>query len=177
MLNMNDTLKDKSVLLIGSGADVDGRAMGAEIDGEAYDIVARVNKPYGAVADVGTRTDIVFVRHAEWVNFFWHRHTAEGEEPASRRVVAFHDGVGCARRYDTAAVAELGFPAAKVSTGLCAAKWLLEHGAKVTVIGFGYRDGAFPSDKTYAETGKKDTNPNFDWQAENAWLREHVTLV
>lgn len=173
---MINDIKGKKVLLIGSSKDIDGRAMGAVIDGKSYDIVARVNKPYGTTADVGTRTDIIFVRRREWATYFWPRPRAEAEQQP--RIVAFRDGVGCPRGYDDLTHAELALPAQKTSTGLCAAKWLLEQGAKsVTVIGFGYSAGAFQSEKTYAKTGEVDTNPKFNWAAENEWLRGHVTLL
>lgn len=168
----NDTFRDKTVLLIGSGSDLDGRAMQEQIDGEGYDIVARINHPFGAVADVGTRTDMVFVRRREWASYYFH-----GEQMKNCRIVAFRDGVGCDKDYDEAVRAELVPHAVKASTGLCAVRWLLERGAKVTCIGFGWRDGAFASDKTYAVTGALDTNPKFDWDAEHAYIADHVTLI
>lgn len=175
MKNDHD-LNGKTVLLIGSGRDIDGRAMQERIDtaGE-FDLIARVNKPYGASTDAGTRTDIIFVRRAEWVNLLWGRRPQQGEDAPAPRMVAFRDAVGCERGYAEAAAQELGLP--KVSTGLLAAKWLLERGAAVSVIGFGATGGAFAKAKTYAVTGAADNNPNYNWPAENEWLAAHVTLL
>lgn len=173
LTTMNETVKDKTVLLIGSGSDLDGRAMQKQIDGDSYDIVARINHPFGAPADVGTRTDMVFVRRREWASYYFH-----GPQMQGCRIVAFRDGVGCDRDYDAAVRAALVPQAAKASTGLCAVHWLLEHGAKsVTVLGFGWRDGAFADAKTYAVTGEVDTNPKFDWPAEHAYIAERVSLI
>lgn len=177
IMNKEHDLNGKTVLLIGSGNDLDGRAMGERIDAGEYDVVARVNKPYGSPADVGTRTDIIFVRRVEWVNYFWQRQQRMTERPA--RVVAFHDGVQCPRGYDAAVREDLQLPAAKASSGLCAVRWLLERGAKVTIIGFGYKGGVWPAAKVYAQTGAVDENPNFDWAAEQAFYAAaaDVTLL
>lgn len=38
-----------------------------KIDGNYYDLVIRVNKHYGKVEDVGTRTDLIFTRWYQWI--------------------------------------------------------------------------------------------------------------
>lgn len=55
-------LAGKNILVIGSGSDLDGRKMKELIDGDTYDVIARVNKYYGSPDDVGTRTDYIFTR-------------------------------------------------------------------------------------------------------------------
>lgn len=167
-----DSYNGKKVLLIGSSNDIDGRAMHDSIDGELeYDFIARVNRYYGAADDCGSRTDLIFVRHREWATFYFQRaDLCEG-----CRIVAFWDGVGCDRSFADDVASEVGLP--KASTGLLAAKWLLDRGADVTVIGFGYSDGSFATAKTYAVTGMADANPNYDWPSENEWLRQNVTLI
>lgn len=54
--------RDKTILIVGSGSDLDGRGMQEIIDSDRYDIVARVNKMYGAPQDVGTRANVLFTR-------------------------------------------------------------------------------------------------------------------
>ncbi len=177
-----DSLQGKRVLLIGGSSDLDCRAMGEAIDSNraGFDLIARVNKDYGTEADCGSLTDIVFVRRRAWFVFWFARlrkyldriGKMETQQP---RVVAFWDGVGCPRDYADNVAKALNLP--KASTGLLAAKWLLDRGADVTVIGYGYKDGDFATAKTYAVTGAADNNPHYDWAAENEWLRSHVNLI
>jgi len=62
------SIKDKTVLIIGSGADIDGRRLKYLIDNtNRFDIVARVNKHYGNELDTGTRTDVIFTRWNQWI--------------------------------------------------------------------------------------------------------------
>ncbi len=167
-------LDGKRVLLIGSGADLDGRHMQAEIDsGTTYDLIARVNKPYGYQEDVGTKTDLILVRKAVWLKVFWQRFIRE--HPQAVAEVVFNEGLNCRRDYGWFAARELGF--ARLSTGLLAAKWLKEQGADVTAIGYGWREGAFLPVKTYTQTKQEDANPNYDWTRENEWLAANITLI
>ncbi len=178
-----NSVQGKRVLLIGSGADIDGRAMGDAIDANraGFDLVARVNKGYGTPEDCGSRADLVFVRKRAWFALWFLRLKRwliqqEQDTPGEMlRIVAFWDGVGCPPSYAADVAKELNLP--KASTGLLAAKWLLDRGADVTVIGYGYKDGDFATAKTYAVTGAADNNPHYDWAAENEWLRSHVNLI
>ncbi len=176
-------LKGKKVLLIGSGADLDGRKMQSEIDtGTTYDFIARVNKPYGAIEDVGTKTDVILVRKASWFRFFWrdfmmNRQRMSEAERAAKPVldVVFNEGVNCRHDYGFFAAHHLGF--FRLSTGLLAAKWLKEQGADVTAIGYGWSEGAFVPVKTYTQTKQEDANPNYDWKRENEWIAANVNLI
>lgn len=161
----------RPVLLIGSGADLDGRKLAAAIDGGQFGPVARINRPYGATADVGTRANLVFVRRRLWLN--WHFPLSSISPPP--RIIAFREGVGCPAGYEREVAARLGLP--RCSTGLLAAQWLLDVGAKVSAIGFGCRDGAFSPGKRYAVSGAEDANAAYDWAAENAWLQNNVRLL
>ncbi len=172
-------LQGKSVLLIGSGADLDGRDLGSAIDSKeraGFDLIARVNKKYGKVEDVGKHVDILFVCRHIWAVRWW----LKGEENEIYRqmnplVIAFREGVGVSCKFERESAEAVGLK--KTSTGLNAARWLVEQGAKVTVIGFGYRDGKFPIFKTYTESKKIDANPNYNWRVENEWLKNNVTLI
>jgi len=164
-------LSGRPVLLIGSGADLDGRKLGAAIDAGNYGAVARVNRPYGAAADAGSRADIVFVRRRLWLNWHFRRSALA----PGARIIAFREGVGCPPGYESEVAARLGLP--RCSTGLLAAQWLLDAGAKVSAIGFGCKDGVFAESKRYAVTGAADANAAYDWATENAWLKENVCLL
>lgn len=80
-------LRGKSVLLIGSCADLVGRSLGMRIDAREWDVVVRCNHYYGAPEDVGTRTDLAVVRVAKLERAFF------DEAPcAPLRVVSTNDG-------------------------------------------------------------------------------------
>lgn len=166
-------LKGKKVLLIGSGNDIDGRAMQNIIDNSnEYDIIARVNKPYGFIKDIGLKTDIIFMRHSYWRNRFW-PHFRNNYPP----IVAFRGGINCSIEYDKAISKRYNLKLA--STGLCAIHWLVEEAKvdNVAVIGFGYKDGGFIENKTYTGTSIQDPNKNFDWHKEQDIFKEMVTLI
>ena len=160
-------LKGKRVLLIGSGDDLNGRAMQVSIDGETcgWDAVARINRMFGDTADVGERVDIIFVAKREWGNWFF-RMPKEGED---RIIVAFRDGCACDRGYREKTAQELHLGEV-VSSGLCAVHWLLEHGAQVDIIGFNAPGGVWSGQKVYA-VGRMDASKRFDWAAELAWIK------
>lgn len=165
-------LKGKRILLIGSGNDIDGRLMKDIIEGNEYDVICRVNKPYGAIKDIGLRTDIIFVRHGHWRTLYW-PHLKDNYPP----MVAFRTGINCKKSYDKDLATRYNLKMA--STGLCAIHWLIEEAKvdSVTVIGFGYKDGKFIEDKTYTGTNIKDPNKNFDWHKEQSIFKEMVTLI
>jgi len=171
LLSLRREFSGRPVLLVGSGADLDGRKLGEAIDAGNYGLVARVNRPYGAAADAGSRADIVFVRRRIWLNWHFRRSALA----PGARIVAFCEGAGCPPGFEGEVAARLGLP--RCSTGLLAAQWLLDAGAEVAAIGFGYRDGAFAESKRYAVTGEEDANAAYDWAAENDWLRSNVFLL
>jgi hypothetical protein len=168
------SLYKSKVLLIGSGQDLDGRAMADVIHSDYYDYVCKLNKSYGAVEDVGTRCDILFTRWSSWIsagsNFI---------EPGilynTRKVVILNQNVNYSRTERTMISKELQLE--HVSAGPQAVQWLLNRGCKhIDLIGFGYKNGEFMTDKVYAKNSKnypdgmKDTNTMYNWQRERQWL-------
>lgn len=163
-------LKGKRVLVIGSGADLNGRMLGKEIDtpNGRWQFVVRCNAPYGRVEDVGTRTDLVMVRYLQWRARF----------PAAilkqARCVSTYEG-GIPRTERIIVADECGVR--KASCGLLACWWALQMGAEsVTVIGFGHRNGQWDAVKSYPD-GHTDTNPMYDWNKEHEWMERHVQLI
>ena len=169
--------RGKHVLIIGSGSDLDGRAMQAAIDGGDFDLVARVNKVYGAPEDVGTRTDVLFTRWYSWLdNKAW----VPDSVASSATIVVLNQHIGYSKTEYEWLCARIGHNAA--SAGAQAVDYFLNRGAaKVSIIGFGCRGGKFNRDKVYSvantahvptrlttEEGK-DVNPTYDWHAERAW--------
>ena len=174
---MRNDLTGKRVLLIGSGADLNGRGLNERISAVEceWDCIARINKHYGAIADVGRRMDICFVGHREWAT--WYFGTATRHEP--HMIVAFRDGCCCEVNYRQKVAQELNLGEI-VSSGLAAVHWLLAHGAQVDIIGFNAPGGVIDTSgtKTYC-TGVVDGNKKFDWTAEILWIKEQpgVTLL
>ena len=174
---MRNDLTGKRVLLIGSGADLNGRGLNERISAMEceWDCIARINKHYGAIADVGRRMDICFVGHREWAT--WYFGTATRHEP--HMIVAFRDGCGCDTNYRDKVAREINL-GERVSSGLAAVHWLLAHGAQVDIIGFNAPGGEIDASgvKTYA-TGEIDANKKFDWTAEILWIKGQpgVTLL
>lgn len=160
----------KNCIVIGSGADVAGRRLGARIDSGAFGLVVRVNKPYGAPVDVGSRTDVLVTRWRSWVDRFF-----PGVPPGVSRVV-LNEHLGISPVEIASASAEIGWE--NVSAGLLACQWALNRGArKVFAIGFGYRRGqGWPAQKTYPD-GTADPNKRYNWPVENRWLQNNVTLL
>lgn len=177
-------LKGKTVLVIGSGADVDGRALGAAIDaGEIADVVIRVNKHYGSRKDVGSRTDIIFTRWRAWLDRMVGWFEPEVVEGAGY-VVALNENFHWKKEWSELVRKEAGVK--NPSAGLMAVWWALVHGAEeVKVIGFGFRAaGGEDKEKRYGEhsfqySGAVDKNPNYDFAAERRWHanQKGVTLL
>lgn len=169
---MNLNLKGKKVLLIGSGNDLDRRNMQSIIDeSDQYDVIARINKPYGYIKDVGLKTDIIFVRFTHWSDMYWPHLKQDMPD-----VVAFRHGLNCDKDYDKVIAEKYRLKMA--STGLCAIHWLTEQEVdNITVIGFGYKNGKFSDDKIYVGTNIIDQNQNFDWKKEQNIFKSIVTLL
>lgn len=163
-------VRNKKVLLIGSGKDLVGRKLGQRIDAGEWDIVARLNHYYGAPEDVGTRTDLAIIRHD------YNEAAFIDECPVCpSHVLATNDGVNLPRELLTRA-AELT-EQEHASIGIVAAIWLLEHGANLSVIGVGhYPDGTWIEHKTYPD-GTKDTGNHYDWDKENAWWESRKDII
>lgn len=175
-----ELLSGKNVLVIGSGADNDGRKLGKDIDLGKWDVVIRCNKLYGAREDTGTRTDVLFTRWNSWL---------DNEEFMPREVIANVKVAVIANQHIGVSQTEYGWLCAQVgkdqvSCGPQAVHWALTHGAaRVDLIGFGRKNGVFMRDKVYSKADKDsnrvpnhdidfltDKNPIYDWHLERMWL-------
>lgn len=165
------SFKNKTVLVIGSGADLDGRRLGKKIDSGHWDVVIRVNKMVGQPADIGSRMDILITRFRKWVPRFFPFPVAFDE------LVCLNEEVGISALEMTAAAIEANHD--RASAGLIACMWALNrHAARVDAIGFGYSPATgFSSVKKYAVSKKIDNNPLYNWQNENEWLKKNVNLI
>lgn len=163
------TLRNKKVLLIGSGHDLKGRGLGKRIDAGEWDVVVRCNHYYGEPEDVGTRTDLAVVRLAPLEKAFF------DEAPIPpKRVVSTNDGNNFPLEIVIQAAKEINHKEA--SCGLIAGLWLLHMGAKVSVMGIGhYADGTWIKRKTYPD-GSIDTANFCDWNKENAWWKKQINV-
>ena len=179
-------LTGKRVLVIGSGADLNGRAMASTIDtppaeGGVYDVVVRCNKMFGDPADVGHRCDVAAVRYPEWLIKYGLTHATHfisfnGSQIGGRAAGTYGQW---GRREKENLAAELGVK--NPSCGALAVAWAKVRGCSkenLHVIGFGYdpKSGTFAGEKRYPD-GTIDQNPNYDWARENEWLRQNVTLI
>ncbi len=172
-------LSGKRVLIIGSGADIDGRRLQKKIDSDFFDYVARINKHYGVEKDTGTRTDFIFTRWHQWVkkgmNFF-----SENEIENALEVIILNQHIGYSETEKQILLSEINHPNA--SAGLQAIHYFLNRGAKeIWLLGFGkYSDGF--KEKRYCENafnfkkGEKDNNPAYDWNKERIWLENQSKI-
>lgn len=139
-------VQDKRVLVIGSGSDLDGRGMGDDIDGGAWDAVVRANKVYGNPRDTGSRTDVLVISRSDYLysNPEWLPARAAR---FIKTVISLEDHMGYSVTEFNDLRARLGsYP----STGMRAVDWVLNNGAAhVDVIGFGWRNGGFSNKKAY----------------------------
>lgn len=169
--------RGKKIILIGSGNDIDGRKMGEIIDGENYDIVARVNKHYGSREDAGNRTDVILTRWNQWLdNEEWF---SDEEQHSAKEIVILNQYIGFSQTEYNWLCAQVGHQ--QVSAGIQAIAFFLNRGVKqVDVIGFGCKNGKFKKTKEYTTgsqgttpthnmQGNVDVNPNYDWHKEKTW--------
>lgn len=163
------TLKNKKVLLIGSGVDIVGRKLGKHIDAGEWDVVVRCNHYYGTAEDVGTRTDLAVVRENKFEKTFI------DEAPVCPvRVLCTNQGVNFPRELLETAARQVGHREASI--GVIAALWLLKCGAKLSVIGIGhFPNGQWVKQKTYPD-GTVDTAGFCDWEKENAWWQRQQNV-
>lgn len=162
-------LKNRKVLLIGSGKDLVGRGLGARIDSGEWDFVVRCNHYYGLPEDVGTRTDLAVVREAKHEKIFI------DEAPLCPvRVLTTNDGVNFPKELLQEAARQVGHREASI--GVIAAIWLLHHGVRLSVMGIGhFPDGHWLEQKTYPD-GTPDTAGYCDWSKENAWWQRQRSV-
>lgn len=163
-------LRNKKVLLIGSGKDLVGRKLGQRIDSGEWDVVVRLNHYYGDPEDVGTRTDLAIVREAIFENDF-----IDEAPVCPSRVLSTNDGFNFPKSILDQAASSSGQTDASI--GIIAACWLLNYGANITAIGIGhYPDGTWIEHKTYPD-GTKDTGNHYDWNKENAWWESRKNII
>lgn len=170
------------VLLIGSGADLNGRRLGSQIDAGHFGLIARCNYLYGDPLDIGHRTDFLFTRRSGWLS-----QIPPGIRYALRECIIINEGKGV--HGDELAITAQEAGVERASCGLIAAAWLLRRGYRVSAIGFGFSGGKFAAEKKYPSSaysvgkqaehlkGRTDINPNYNWPAENKWLARNVTLL
>lgn len=174
-------LKDKTVLIIGSGQDIDGRRMKNIIDGNRFDIVARVNKMYGNEQDIGTRTDFIFTRWQQWVkkgmNFF----TDEVLTKAKKTII-LNQHVGYSESEKNELLVEVGHE--NVSAGVQSIHYFLNRDVrKIYLIGFGHFQDGFRNVKKYCQNahnypnGMTDTNQHYNWKKEQHWMKNQSKIV
>lgn len=167
--------KGKSMLIIGSGKDLDGRKMGNIIDGDKYDYVVRVNKHYGSKEDVGSRTDVIILRWYAWLDYeWWH----EEDKAQAQETIILNQHVGYSETEYRWLCERVGHGA--VSAGVQAIDWALHRGvASIDVIGYGRVNGERAAVKQYttgstnttpAGAEKQDNNPHYDWGKEDDWM-------
>lgn len=164
-------MKNKNVLVIGSGNDLTGRRLGKVIDaGRRWPVIVRCNKPYGAPADVGRRLDVLFIRFRGWQMRFW------GEIPPPPALVAPNEYYNITHAEYEAIRAEIG--CSHVSIGILAAAWCLNRGARtVSVIGFGCHGGIRDADRKVYASGPVDKNMHYNWSREYEWLKSNCVLL
>ena len=180
---VEQSIKGARILIIGSGADNDGRRMRDKIDSNYYDLVIRVNKHYGKVEDVGTRTDLIFTRWYQWIakgqTFF-----REDDLRQAKKVIILNQQVGISASEMQQGCIEIGHN--KVSAGIYAALWCINRGAEqIDLIGYGHYQDGFRQDKKYCQNSYNypdrmtDNNPLYDWQKEQRWLlsQPEITLL
>lgn len=180
-------LNGKHVLVIGSGRDLDGRKLGNAIDSGKWDTVVRVNKLYGGPEDVGTRTDIIVTRWTSWLKDHKDWFSDDVQRDA-KGIIVLNEFKGYTKDEYRALCDSLDHCMA--SGGIQAVSYCLNRGAKVDVIGFGFKDGKHGG-KVYTQANTahipkhlvdnsgKDLNNSYDWDKEDAWLANHpdVTLL
>lgn len=175
--DLESSLYNAKVLVIGSGQDLDGRQMGQEIDySDRWDYIVRLNKTYADPIDSGRRTDILFTR--------WHSWVADGQNFVEKevldrvkQVIILNQHVGYSATESQMICKEIGTD--HISAGPQAVHWLLNRGCRhIDLIGFGYKPGeGFMSEKIYAKNSKnypdgmKDTNDHYNWELERKWLK------
>lgn len=160
---------EKRAILIGSGSDLNGRGMGRDIDRGFHGIIARVNRLYGALPDVGARTDVLFTFHP----LIWDRACKGrfGKALPYRRIV-IPQKISGGRLYEDV---KERFGLKKPTTGLLAAAYLISQGYHPEVVGFGFRAGVLVNfHKTYPDGRPEDERQyaQHDFDRENEILQE-----
>lgn len=177
------SIQGKTVLLIGSGQDLDGRRMKNLIDdpNSKFDLVARLNKHYGTDQDTGTRTDIIITRWSQWLTplqgFF-----TESDINNAKKIIILNQFLGYSQSEGEALKLETGLN--KTSAGIQALHYFINRGAKrIYIIGFGYYSDGINRGKTYCKNsfnypaGMRDTNKNYDWVRQKNWINNQRSII
>lgn len=163
-------LTGKNVLIIGSGQDLNGRKLGSKIDSGMFaDYIIRVNKPYGDPQDVGSKTDLAFVRKNAFQYYYFPAYVHKDMD------VFISEERDMTEDAHQRIANEIGVQ--KPSCGALAVAWARAMNAKsITIVGFGWKNGHWPKQKTYPD-GTKDNNPEYDWHKEEQWLEKQVSII
>lgn len=139
--------RGKTMLIVGSGRDLDGRGLGELIDSDTYDVVVRVNKHYGDPKDVGNRTDVIITRWNGWLdNEDWF---GREEQEQAKEIVVLNQHIGVSATEYEWVCRQVGHGA--ISAGCQAVAWGLLRGvARIDAIGFGRKDGRPSEAKQYS---------------------------
>lgn len=175
-------IKDKKVLIIGSGIDLNGRRMAAEIDSNRWDIIIRCNKMYGLPQDVGERIDIIFTRWLQWTSPTQGFFTSE-ELNRAKQIIVSNQNYGFSQTEMMMLCEEIGHP--HVSCGVQAIAYCINRGVKsIDLIGYGvYPDGTRTQQKRYCANAKcfpngmRDYNEIYDWEKEYNWIKNQPECV
>lgn len=169
-------LTGKFILIIGGGADLNGRNLGTLIDDNdkcPWDYIVRVNKHYGDIKDVGERTDTVVCREASFFKAI--------EKSIVKSDKYFNLSINGGTQDDLNSWNFLcSTQNALVSTGMWAVFWFLAHGAAgIDIIGFNARDGRpiFKNNKKMYVDGTQDLNSNFNWENEFNWINQFSNVI
>lgn len=160
--------KDKRILIIASGNDLDSRKL---YDVSIYDKVCKVNKDYGHITN---RCDIIFTRWAQWLDHFFDPLMVQHAD----EVIIVNQFVGITATEIEFAKKISGLE--HVSAGFLAVLYFLLRGAKqVDLIGYGFLNGSFlKGGKKYCNKafnyapGYLDNNKNYDFNKEHEILQK-----
>lgn len=159
--------KDKKILIIASGNDLDSRKL---YDVSTYDKVCKVNKDYGHITN---RCDVIFTRWNVWLDHFFDPIMVQHADD----VVVVNQNLGMSATEVEFAKHVAGLP--NVSSGFLAVIYFLLRGAKqVDLIGYGFLGGKFLNygQKKYCNRsfnyapGYLDNNSNYDFAKEHEIL-------
>lgn len=176
------SIKGKTVLIIGSGADIDGRRLANLIDNtNRFDIVARVNKHYGNELDTGKRTDVIVTRWNQWVkkgmNFF-----SDEMIDNAKQIIILNQHIGFSETENQIICNEVGHE--RVSAGIQAISYFLNREAKeIYLLGYGMTKNGFMKEKKYCKNsfnykdGLKDTNDFYNWNKEKNWMKHQSKII
>ena len=177
-------LKNKKVLIIGSGIDLSGRKMASIIDkSNKYDVIIRLNKLYGSREDTGSRTDILFTRWSRWVDdrFELYKFFPQDLLPSVKQIIITNQHIGISHSEYQLSKQEIGVE--NISIGALAVCWCLHRAVReINLIGYGFNGYEFSNEKRYAENavifskGFNDTTTHYNWNKERQFFLNQPTV-